>query len=85
MTPMRIPEPSTATNYNIDDLDSGDETDDDEQPKKTVSILIDWRRNLQIPGWAQKGALMASLATQYHRPQEVCPQNVQYARRFAGL
>jgi len=38
MTPLRQPEPSTATNYNIDDLDSGDETDDDERPKKAVSV-----------------------------------------------
>ena len=39
MTPLRQPEPSTATNYNIDDLDSGDETDDDERPKKAVSPI----------------------------------------------
>lgn len=41
MTPKRVPQASTAENYGIDDLNSGDETDDDECPRK------------KIPDWAQ--------------------------------
>jgi len=47
------PNKSTAENYNIDDLSSGDETDDDEQPKKTV------------PQWAQKYQMLISVKNQY--------------------
>jgi inner centromere protein len=41
MTPKRVPMASTTENYGIDDLNSGDETDDDECPRK------------KIPDWAQ--------------------------------
>merc|ERR1719238_2507092 len=45
MTIDRAPIPATEFNYNIDDLDSGDDTDDDEAPKKS------------IPNWASGEAL----------------------------
>ena len=41
MTPLREKKPSTDTNYDIEDLNSGDETDDEENPRK------------KIPFWAQ--------------------------------
>lgn len=34
MTPDKKYAPSTADNYNVDDLSSGDETDNEEQPRK---------------------------------------------------
>jgi inner centromere protein len=36
MTPEKKPIPSSETNYGIEDLDSGDETDDDEAPRKKI-------------------------------------------------
>uniref|UniRef100_A0A1I7Z0C9 INCENP_ARK-bind domain-containing protein n=1 Tax=Steinernema glaseri TaxID=37863 RepID=A0A1I7Z0C9_9BILA len=42
MTPDKVFKESTATNYNIEDLSSGDETDDDENPRK------------KVPSWAQQ-------------------------------
>ena len=36
MTPDKIPKPSTFENYDITDLNSGDETDDDEAPRKKI-------------------------------------------------
>jgi len=42
MTLDKVYLPSTEENYNIDDLESGDETDNDEKPRKT------------IPNWAIK-------------------------------
>ncbi|XP_038072477.1 inner centromere protein A-like isoform X2 [Patiria miniata] len=56
MTPQRVPLPSTSENYNIDDLDSGDSTDEDDHPKKT------------IPSWAQGAGLKAGLIKQYYHP-----------------
>ena len=47
--------PSTEHNYNIDDLDSGDETDDDERPRK------------KIPNWANMKSTLfrSSIMRQY--------------------
>ena len=45
--------PSSMENYNIEDLSSGDETDDDQKPRKAV------------PPWAQKAALHSALKRQY--------------------
>ena len=54
MTPLRQLEPSTADNYNIDDLRSDDETDDECDPRK------------HIPDWAMGTNLKASLIRQFH-------------------
>ncbi|PAV67396.1 hypothetical protein WR25_23199 [Diploscapter pachys] len=42
MTPDKVFKPSTDTNYCIDDLSSGDETDDDEHPRKQVPKWAEW-------------------------------------------
>lgn len=47
MTKEKIFLPSTENNYNVDDLSSGDDTDNDEQPRKTV------------PKWALKENILA--------------------------
>ena len=65
---------STADNYNIDDLSSGDETDDDENPRK------------QIPQWATKPCLNFALKTQYKnklQPETIFKVNIWfYFRRL---
>jgi hypothetical protein len=45
MTVDKVYLPSTETNYNVDDLSSNDETDDESKPRKTV------------PNWAKKHEL----------------------------
>ena len=52
---MFQPNKSTADNYNIDDLSSGDETDDDERPNKPV------------PAWAQRQQLLMTTKNQYRQ------------------
>ncbi|KAL7073270.1 hypothetical protein ACQ4LE_007175 [Meloidogyne hapla] len=47
MTKDKVFLPSTENNYNVDDLSSGDETDNDEQPRKIV------------PNWAKKENILA--------------------------
>ncbi|XP_022102002.1 inner centromere protein A-like [Acanthaster planci] len=56
MTPRRVPLPSTSDNYNIDDLESGDSTDEEDSPRKT------------IPSWAQGAGLKAALIKQFYHP-----------------
>ena len=48
-----VKHPSTSENYNIEDLGSSDDTDDDEAPRKA------------IPAWAQKSAFKSALSRQY--------------------
>lgn len=43
------------TDYGLDDLGSGDETDEDDNPRK------------RVPEWASKEGLRQSVKTQYHR------------------
>ncbi|KAK0424819.1 hypothetical protein QR680_008869 [Steinernema hermaphroditum] len=45
MTPDKVYKESSETNYNIEDLSSGDETDDDENPRKKVPY---WAQSEQI-------------------------------------
>ena len=47
--------PSSLDNYNIEDLSSGDDTDDDQNPRK------------KVPAWAQKAALSSMLKRQYKK------------------
>uniref|UniRef100_A0A915NDZ5 INCENP_ARK-bind domain-containing protein n=1 Tax=Meloidogyne javanica TaxID=6303 RepID=A0A915NDZ5_MELJA len=54
MTKEKVFLPSTENNYNVDDLSSGDETDNDEQPRKIV------------PKWALKENILAR-TQQIHR------------------
>uniref|UniRef100_A0A914WB26 Inner centromere protein ARK-binding domain-containing protein n=1 Tax=Plectus sambesii TaxID=2011161 RepID=A0A914WB26_9BILA len=58
MTPLRTIQPSTNTDYGIEDLNSGDETDDEEAPRK------------RIPSWAQGANLKAAVIQQYYN----CPE-----------
>ena len=53
-SPCRAPLPSTSENYNIDDLDSGDSTDEEDAPRKT------------IPSWAQGRSLCQALCMSPH-------------------
>jgi hypothetical protein len=50
MTEDKIFLPSTDENYNVDDLSSNDETDDEDHPRKTV------------PSWAQSESIELVLA-----------------------
>ncbi|KAL4233735.1 hypothetical protein ACF0H5_008415 [Mactra antiquata] len=59
MTPKRLPQPSTAENYNIDDLNSGDETDDEDCPRK------------RIPDWALGSDLKTLLLKQHLNPPDL--------------
>lgn len=45
MTPDKKYAPSTADNYNVDDLSSGDETDNEDNPRKTVPK---WANGIKI-------------------------------------
>ncbi|KAI6213306.1 INCENP-ARK-bind domain-containing protein [Aphelenchoides besseyi] len=47
MTPEKVPQPSTEDDYNVRDLSSGDETDEEDQPKK------------RVPKWAERENLRA--------------------------
>lgn len=52
-------EPSTEENYNINDISSEDETDDEERPRKTV------------PKWAKGALLRSALIQQYYNSTPV--------------
>ncbi|TKR95683.1 hypothetical protein L596_009815 [Steinernema carpocapsae] len=52
LTPDKVYKPSSETNYNIEDLSSADETDDEENPRKTV------------PSWAEKERIMKAARRQ---------------------
>lgn len=51
MTPDKVPVPSSANDYNVNDLSSNDETDNEDEPKK------------KVPSWAEKEALRVHIAT----------------------
>jgi len=55
--------PSSMNNYNIDDLDSGDETDDDENPRK------------KIPTWANMKSTLFKSSTQRQYQSRASPIN----------
>jgi inner centromere protein len=45
MTPDKVFQPSTENDYNVNDLSSGDETDNEDNPRK------------KVPRWAEKSTL----------------------------
>ena len=49
MTPEKVLSPSTENDYNVNDLSSADETDDEEHPRKNV------------PKWAEKSAIRSHM------------------------
>ncbi|GMT03807.1 hypothetical protein PENTCL1PPCAC_25981, partial [Pristionchus entomophagus] len=55
MTPDKIYVAATATNYGLDDLDSGDETDDENNPRK------------KVPKWAIHPQLTRTIANIRHK------------------
>uniref|UniRef100_A0A915EBP6 Inner centromere protein ARK-binding domain-containing protein n=1 Tax=Ditylenchus dipsaci TaxID=166011 RepID=A0A915EBP6_9BILA len=65
MTPDKIYLPSSENNYNVDDLSSHDETDNDEKPRK------------EVPKWAQKNTLAKKVAALHNFSQK----NDQYPLR----
>ncbi|CAD5231779.1 unnamed protein product [Bursaphelenchus xylophilus] len=50
MTPEKVPIPSTENDYNVADLSSNDETDNEDEPRK------------KVPGWAQKDQLRVHIS-----------------------
>ncbi|GMR36662.1 hypothetical protein PMAYCL1PPCAC_06857, partial [Pristionchus mayeri] len=56
MTPDKIYVAATETNYGVDDLDSGDDTDDENNPRK------------KVPKWASQPQLNRTLASIRHEP-----------------
>jgi len=57
--------PSSAENYNIEDLDSGDETDDDERPRK------------KIPAWAvMKSSAFRSAILRQYKERSINPMEI---------
>ncbi|VDD94032.1 unnamed protein product [Enterobius vermicularis] len=59
ITPPKKPSPSTEDNYNIDSLSSGDETDEEDNPKK------------KVPNWAQPINLRRALREQAEKSPHV--------------
>ncbi|CAD5224727.1 unnamed protein product [Bursaphelenchus okinawaensis] len=51
MTPEKVPLPSTENDYNVADLSSNDETDNEDEPRK------------KVPNWAQKDQLRIHIAS----------------------
>lgn len=50
MTPDKVFQPSTEHDYNVNDLSSGDETDNEDNPRK------------KVPSWAEKSTLRAHVS-----------------------
>ena len=76
MTPHGSDKPrmnNTEDDYGLDDLSSGDETDDEDNPRK------------RIPAWAQKDGLKSTISRQYYRqikPEVVFQVCVYFYFRF---